>query len=275
MKTLSVREVAAALEMTPRGVIQRLNKGQLKGLRKTNQFGVKEWLVYANKDIMQALERKGLTASDEDINFAPDDTETLEAEELYDDSEDASGPTSWRQAEIERLEIMAEKLVKPLAERIEIQAKALGEQERIIEDQRRQLLLLPDLQKQAEEERKAAELRALEVEALNKQIAALQLEQKEAQEAKDKISELEQALAENHRKSEEEIERLKTEKDAHAKAIEELRLADEEKLAEKEAESAAIQNQLQALSATVEELKKPKPSWWKRWFAVQENPDSR
>ncbi|HLG37364.1 MAG TPA: hypothetical protein VI338_04460, partial [Nitrososphaera sp.] len=47
------------------------------------------------------------------------------------------------------------------------------------EDQNRQLRLLPDFQKQAEEERKAAELRALEVEALNKQIAAMEEEKQQ------------------------------------------------------------------------------------------------
>lgn len=187
MKTLSVREVAAALDMTPRGVIQRLNKGQLKGTRRTNQFGTQEWLVYANREIMQAVERKrgatgNETAPRDEFNFSPDDAATVEAEEIYDESEDDS-PVSWRQTEIERLEMMAEKLVKPLAERIEAQAVALREQEKVIEDQNRQLRLLPDFQKQAEDERKAAELRALEVEALNKQIAAME-EEKTQLEAK-------------------------------------------------------------------------------------------
>ncbi|MCC7527546.1 MAG: hypothetical protein IT342_03420 [Candidatus Melainabacteria bacterium] len=206
MKTLSVREVAAALDMTPRGVIQRLNKGQLKGTRRTNQFGTQEWLVYANKEIMQAIERKrGATGNDsapsDQFNFSPDDSTTVEAEEIYDEAEDDS-PVSWRQTEIERLEMMAEKLVKPLAERIEAQAVALREQEKVIEDQNRQLRLLPDFQKQAEderkaaaEERKAAQMEALEKEALKKQVAALE-EERQSKEAKlEKVESLETQVA--------------------------------------------------------------------------------
>ncbi len=170
---------------------------------------------------------------------------------------------------MERLEILAEKLVKPLAERIEFQAAELRDKERLIEEKERQLRLLPDLQKQAEQRAQERDLKHVENEALKKQVAALQLEQQQAEEAKKKIDELERTLSESRRKAEEEIERLKEGKEADAKAIEDLRVADEAKLAEKEAQAAAIQEQLQALSATVEELKKPKPSWWKKWFRLR------
>jgi hypothetical protein len=170
MRTLSVKEVAGALGMTPRGVIQRLNKGQLKGTRKSNQFGVQEWAVYATKEIVQALEIKksgGQYVAPEQSNFAPDEAEAIEAEEIsYGEGENPDGPTNWREIELERLELMAEKLVKPLTERLEAQAVELREREKEIEEQRRQLRLLPDVQKQAEEERKAAEIKALEVAAL-------------------------------------------------------------------------------------------------------------
>ena len=182
MKTISVKEAAEALGVSPRAVQYKLQNGDLKGTRTKNQYGVAEWRVWPNKEISEALSQKqgGKADSSADpINFSPNDSETIEAEEVaYNEGEEVfDEPANWRQVEIERLELMAEKLVKPLAERIEAQAVALREQENIIEDQKRQLRLLPDLQKQAEEERKASELRALEVEALNKQILAMEEEQ--------------------------------------------------------------------------------------------------
>jgi len=271
MKTYSVKEIAVALGMTPRGVIQRLNRGQLKGNKKLNQFGVPEWQVYANKEILLALEGKKSSYVDGEVNdqsFAPDDAidaEDIEVSDELDDSMD--GPTNWRDVELSRLEILAEKLVKPLAERLEAQAGELREKERLLEEKDRQLRLLPDFEKRAEEERKAAELKALEVEALKKQISALeevkqdsqsklaQLEEERriAEEAQSRVKELERAMQElqatdaAHRvAAEEELQRLKTEKEAEAKVV---------------------QEQLNGLTSKLEELQKP---WWKKWFYPQE-----
>lgn len=181
MKTISVKEAAQALGLSTRAVQYKLQNGDLKGTRTKNQYGVAEWRVWPNKDIAEALAKQKGQSVDDEINFSPADAETIEAEEVQfnEAEEEPDQPSNWRQVEMERLELMAEKLVKPLAERIEAQAVALSEQEKVIEDQKRQLRLLPDLQKQAEEERKAADLRALEVEALNKQIAAIQEEKLE------------------------------------------------------------------------------------------------
>lgn len=188
MKTISVKEAAEALGVSPRAVQYKLQNGDLKGTRTKNQYGVDEWRVWPNKQISEALSQKqgGKSEGSADaINFSPNENETVEAEEVaYNDGEEVfDEPSNWRQVEMERLELMAEKLVKPLAERVEAQAIALREQENIIEDQKRQLRLLPDLQKQAETERKAAEMGSLENEALKKQISAME-EEKQALEAK-------------------------------------------------------------------------------------------
>jgi hypothetical protein len=174
VKTISVKEAAEALGVSPRAIQYKLQNGDLKGTRTKNQYGVAEWRVWPNKDISAALSQKQGFKDEAAINFEPTEEDTIEAEEVNHSDEDFDGPKTWRDVEIERLELMAEKLVKPMAERIESQAVALREQEKIIEDQKRQLRLLPDFQKQAEDERKAAEIRALEVVALNKQIAALE-----------------------------------------------------------------------------------------------------
>lgn len=199
MKTISVKEAAEALGIGPRAVQYKLQNGDLKGTRAKNQYGVHEWRVWPTKEIAEALKLKqgdGETTADE-INFSPNESETVDAEAIS-DGEGPKGidePTSWRDVEMERLEIMAEKLVKPLAERIEVQAVAMREQEKVIEDQKRQLRLLPDFQKQAEDERKAAQLRAMEVEALNKQIAALEVERLAKELKLEKVETLESQVA--------------------------------------------------------------------------------
>ncbi len=81
-------------------------------------------------------------------------------------------------------------------------AVALREQDRVIEDQKRELRLLPDLQSREQEERKARELAELEKEALHKQIEALKAEQEalkieqiELKAVAEKTAELEKQVA--------------------------------------------------------------------------------
>ncbi len=201
VKTISVKEAAEALGLSPRAIQYKLQNGDLKGTRTKNQYGVAEWRVWPNKDIAEAIARKNGEAGGT-LSFSPAEAEAVDVEDVtFDESEGGPAePNNWRQVEMERLEIMAEKLVKPLAERIEAQAVALREQERVIEDQNRQLRLLPDLKKEAERERTQAELRALEVEALNKQIAALRSEkdqlEKLVQEASSASSDLQAKVEE-------------------------------------------------------------------------------
>jgi hypothetical protein len=126
-------------------------------------------------------------------------------------------------------------MMKPLVETIRAQEQQLQEQSR-------QLKLLPDFQKQAEDERKAAHLKAVEAAALEKQVEALKLKNEEAEKAKEQVAALEQSLKEQERAKNEELEALKAEKDAQLKAVEE---------------------QLSNLSQTVYELKKP---WWHKLF---------
>ncbi|MGH9552868.1 MAG: hypothetical protein ACRD3W_26040 [Terriglobales bacterium] len=187
-KTISVKEAAAALGLTPRAVSYRLEKGQLKGtLAKNETTGVPEWRIYPNKEILSGLSQAqvGDTTS---IDFEPNDV--IEAESV----DDTAGSDTSQQPEARPgamdFQMIVEQCVRPLVEEVKAQALALAEKDRIIDDQSRQLRLLPDFQKRAEdekaraeEERKAAELRALEIEALNKQVAAME-EEKQQLEAK-------------------------------------------------------------------------------------------
>lgn len=283
MKTLSVKQVAECLGVSPRAVIKRLNNDQLKGTRRPNKYGVEEWWVYPNKEIRAALESAGKSdilvddATDAEIvdvhteNFSPDQ------EELDNNAE--------RQASTAILEsvrgsAIAEELwnniIGKFVGQLQERDMLIGEMRSEIAEKDRQLKLLPDLQKQAESERLATEIKALEVEALKKQISAMDKKQAEA------LEEDRRALEENAQAWKQQISALKAKQ---ATAIEqERKLAEEAKYkaeltskqakelaleiaqfkAQKEAEEKAVQDQLAVLTKELEALKQP---WWKKWFA--------
>jgi len=309
MKTISVKEAAFALGLSTRAVQYKLQNGDLKGTRTKNNYGVAEWRVWPNKEISEALKKveKG-DVSTEALDFSPSEAETIDAEEVSFDGPEEDEPTSWRQVEMERLELMAEKFMKPLAEKLEAQAMALREKDLIIEDQSRQLKLLPDLERrarEAEEDRKAAELHAMETEALRKQISALKdqveqgpppevaqqlLEEKAAKEAE--LESLRVELERERKLKQEEITNLNRKlaaveeykqlaQTAQAR-VDELQQTVEERSRAQDAEKAAALEELkrlhdenssdsaairEELSALTKKLEKSQASWWKKWFS--------
>ena len=295
---LSVKEAAEALKIDERSVRDRLANGTLKGEKK--QVGLRDkWFVYASA-INSALAKQG------DMNFIGNsmtvqegssrnivDTTSIPVSEVqetvdatYGELDDitlneraAPSRGDWHPETKANLESLVETFMKPLVEKVATQERALleqaalvAQQEKVIEEQKLQLRLLPDLQrraeqeaeaakaaelklyeaaalrKQAEEERNAAQLKALEAEALNKQLAALRAQQEESAKAKQQVAELEQTLVQRQQESEAEIQKLKLEKEAQLKAVAE---------------------QLAALNQTVEELKKP---WWKKLLGSSKEP---
>ena len=175
MKTISVKEAAEALGVSPRAVQYKLQNGDLKGTRNKNQYGVAEWRVWPTKDISEALTKKQgdkLRPATDALSFEPNDVidavsvEGSAAPDISSGSE--QGPVT------SEFQAIVEQCVRPLIEEVKTQALALAERDRIIEDQGRQLRLLPDLQKKAEKERQAAEVKTLETIALQKQIELLQ-----------------------------------------------------------------------------------------------------
>jgi len=175
VKTISVKEAAEALGVSPRAVQYKLQNGDLKGTRNKNQYGVAEWRVWPTKDISEALTKKQgdkLQPATDALSFEPNDVidavsvEGSAAPDISSGSE--QGPVT------SEFQAIVEQCVRPLIEEVKTQALALAERDRIIEDQGRQLRLLPDLQKKAEKERQAAEVKTLETIALQKQIELLQ-----------------------------------------------------------------------------------------------------
>jgi hypothetical protein len=181
---------------------------------------------------------------------------------------------SWLSKEREVIRALAEEMVKPIVEQLQRKDKELqdasfrlGYLEGVMKDQEEQIKLLPDYQARAEEaerlkeqlegeraetrlareradeERKQAEVRALEIETLKKQILALDEERALTLEGERRIA------AETSKRAEElamEMERLK---------------------AEKEAEAKAIHIQLSSVITKLEKLEQP---WWKKWFTPGE-----
>lgn len=236
MKTISVKEAAQALGITPRAVIYRIQNGDLNGHQTPNPYGVNEWRIYPTKEISQKL-KPGNDSISQEIDFGPLE-ETVDAEAVSEETtSEAPQYQAWVEAERQHMRVIAEEMMKPLLETIR-------HQERLLEDQGRQLKLLPDFEKQAEAERKAAELKALEAEALRKQVEALKIEQEEAEKAKEQVALLEQSLEEAQIQAEAELQRLKEEKENQLKEVE---------------------AQLKALAQTVQDLKQP---WWKKWFSA-------
>lgn len=186
MKTLSVKQVAGCLGVSPRAVLKRLSSGQLKGTRRTNKYGVEEWWIYPNKEIRAALESSGQadilieeeSVSDADIieigtqNFAPDPRETV----LDSESIGFTPPVDFRTNTGAAAEEIWNTIISRFLEELRERDQLIGEMRNVIAEKDKQLKLLPDLERSASQDRQESELSRLEAEALKKQIAALQAE---------------------------------------------------------------------------------------------------
>lgn len=249
MRTVTVKEAADALGLTTRAIISRLSKGDLKGTQKNNAYGVKEWRIYPTKEIAQKL-KLDQESDVADNNFPPLE-DAIDAEAVIEEDE-AYSHQSWIAEERSRLQELAKDMLGPLTQELMAPLlQTIRDQERQIQDQSRQLKLLPDFEKQAEAERKAAQLKALEAEALAKQIEALQEKNAEAEKAKEQVTLLEETLAERQLATEAEMEKLK---------------------AEKESELKAVTEQLSALSQTLNEMKRP---WWQKMFGMSAEAETK
>lgn len=175
---VTVAEAAAILGIDARTVREKLSSGDWKGEKR--MIGMKEkWFMYRG-ELDRQLERlqfgrprERVSTQGLDSIFEPTDQnedETVEAESIEVQSE-KNAP------EIGKiLEDVLTKVTEQFAKQLTVEKEVILSLRRELEDKDRSLRLLPDLQKQAEHERKAAEMRALEIEALRKQIAAIEEE---------------------------------------------------------------------------------------------------
>lgn len=318
MKTLSVKQVAECLGVSPRAVLKRLSNDQLKGTRRPNKFGVEEWWIYPNKEIRAALEAAGKTdiligeegSSDTDAEIVEAYTEDFSPEQTAADNEQAdmsaARPGSAKDAANGVAEELWNNIIGKFVVQLQERDQLIGEMRGEIAEKDRQLKLLPDLQKRAETERKEAELRALESEALKKQISALQeqVEHSIPQEVEKQLQEekaakeielvaLQSALEMERADKEAELSKLRVQLEIieeykksaeEAKArLDELQKAVEERNQKDDSEKAAALEEVRRLqeekanetaairdelAALSKKLEKPEQiSFWKRWFS--------
>jgi DNA repair exonuclease SbcCD ATPase subunit len=260
-----------------------LATNELKGKRVNNQYGVSEWRVWPNRDIEEKAKAIGLF--DELNSDSPseqfqggDSSAVLEAEMVEVDGayfEEAQSPV---------MTIIRE-MSQQFAEQLSKEKQLNFQLQRELEDKDRQLKLLPDFQKQAEERRLEAESKELEAIALTKQIAAMKEQADEAAVDVVRLSRLEtEVLPTLERQLDE--ERLQnarelTEATAKLCALENAKQEAEEakvKLEaslqgeiarlreEKEDQAKVIETKFDALNQKLEALQKPQTSWWKKFF---------
>lgn len=176
---VTVAEAAAVLGIDARTVREKLSSGDWKGEKR--MIGMKEkWFMYRG-ELDRQLERLQLARPKERVStqgleniFEPADVsqeDTVEAESVEVNAQNDSHEIVTKVIE-EVLSKVTEQFSKQLNAEKEVSFTLRKE----LEEKERSLRLLPDLQKQAEQERKTAEIRMLEVEALRKQVAAIEEE---------------------------------------------------------------------------------------------------
>jgi len=187
---VSIRIAADLLQLDKKSIRERLINGQLSGEKKT--IGSREkWFVHSAAVETLLEERRTqipanttpqlITATAVD-DYVDDDLEDgIEHERRRQPSSIARG--EWYQKDRERIDSIIEQIIKPMLDKCANQADLIADQEKVIEEQKVQLRLLPDLQ--------AESLRAYELE---EEIISLQKVRAEiSEDFKNEIEDLRQA----------------------------------------------------------------------------------
>ena len=272
MRTLTVKEAARALGVSIRTVQHRLNTGELKGKRTPNQYGVNEWRVWPNKEIMEKLspdqkfEEMDFSAPVEEFQGG-DSSAVIDAEAVESGQDDFDALS---------LRTVVRELTQQFAEQLSREKSAVAQLQRDLEDKDRQLKLLPDFEKQAEDRRREAELKELEATALRKQVEALKVQEEAKQAELARLAKLETEVlpsleAQNDAK-EAEVAKLQSDLEnvRHEKEVKEematVLTMENEQLRRRAEEAALTVAKLEQLEKEILLLKKPKPSWFQKLF---------
>jgi hypothetical protein len=286
VRTLTVKETAKVLGVSVRTVQNRLATEELKGKRVLNQYGVSEWRVWPNKEITEKAQLIGLLdeLGEPSEEFqggdasAVLDAETMDVDNTY--FEETQAP----------LTTVVREMAQQFAEQLSKEKETISILHRELEDKDRQLKLLPDFQKQAEDRRREAEAKELEAIALAKQIEALKAKSEEAAASVARLTELEtEILPTLERQLEQErvqkekelteaqnrLSALETDKQeaeaAKAKLEESLQKEIDRLKEEKEEQAKLIQTQFETLNQKLERLQKPQKSWLQKMFSSPES----
>lgn len=195
-----LQEASSATELSEKTLRRNIKKGILKA-RKGKAVNAKIQ-VFITPDLLGKLQDPAQEDHEDDVCLDNVQIEEFTVEDMSESSDEGSvqqqdfspGKQTNAAPDMEAMKAFISELMNPLVKRVEEQAVVLQEQERIIEEQKTQLRLLPDLQSKEENERKARELAELELVALKKQIEALQKEKEELGTTAQKAAELEKEI---------------------------------------------------------------------------------
>lgn len=286
MRTLTVKETAKVLGVSVRTVQNRLNSNDLSGKRVTNQYGTSEWRVWPNKEILEKLKdfppdafSLGGDRPTEEFQGG-DSSAVLDAEAVDVDNE-------YFEDEPASIKSIIREISQQFADQLSREKQLNFQLQRELEEKDAQLKLLPDFQKQAEDRRQEAEAKELEAIALAKQIAAMktmseekaadlarleeletktlptiqrQLDLERSQKEKDLAEAAAKVIALENAKQEAEIAKSNLEESLQSEIA---RLRDE-----KQDQAKAIETKFDELNLQLEQLRKPKPSFWQKLFGA-------
>jgi len=194
-----LQEAASATELSEKTLRRNIKKGILKA-RRGKAVNAK-MQVFITPELLGKLQEPVQEEHEDDSCLDNVQIEEYTVEEMSDVPEESTShqqdfsPNQTKSIpDMETMKAFIGELMNPLVKRVEEQAVVLQEQERIIEEQKTQLRLLPDLQSKEENERKARELAELELVALKKQVEALQKEKEELGTTAQKAAELEKEI---------------------------------------------------------------------------------
>jgi len=258
-RLLTLKEAADALGMDEKSVQAQLVAGQLKGEKKSAWLQDK-WFVYKG-EVDERLSKKesdskpaGKSQSSAKQLPSSEQAISVDLKALMGPKRGSAASKSdsedevrlWLATERERLKLIVEQVMQPLVEKIASQAQLLAEKDRIIDEQAKQLKLLPDLvEKQALEARAQKET---EMSELKVRIASLKEQNEQGEIAKVKVVELESTLKE--------LKRLEAEsKESSEKKYEQLKQ-------ERERQVKEMKDELSELSDQLEFARRP---WWKKF----------
>jgi hypothetical protein len=257
-RLISIREAAAVAGVDVELLRREIEGGSLKGEKKNGWF-FDEWFVHSSEIEGLKARKKSrhhsksqTTTPQPKTSLALPPTPPLESfwqevdSPLPDQSEGPSNPegaADWREEYKNVTKRVAEELMRPLLERLEVQTIALQEKDALIESQRQQLLLLPDYQLREEQNRQALATKEKQLDLFETKLDLLE----------EKFT-IESALLKSDLA---EKEALVSEKVQETNELTEL-------ISLKDCEQAILKAQLIEMENLIEDLRQP---WWKKLFS--------
>ncbi|MDR3613685.1 MAG: hypothetical protein P4L53_08960 [Candidatus Obscuribacterales bacterium] len=256
-RLISIREAAAVAGVDVELLRREIEGGSLKGEKKNGWF-FDEWFVHSSEiEGLKARKKSRPHSKSQETTPQPKTSLALPPtpplESFWQEVETQPGPSEesskvegahdWREEYKNVTKRVAEELMRPLLERLEVQTIALQEKDALIESQRQQLLLLPDYQLREEQNRQALATKEKQLDLFETKLDLLE----------EKFT-IETAILKSNL----------LEKDAlvNEKVLETNELT--ELISLKDCEQAILKAQLVEMENLIEDLRQP---WWKKLFS--------